>query len=222
MLKPGVQASLARGLEQWLWFLGVDTRTPGDNLLVRNGFLKFKPLFTRGSSRYRRNWRDGLIELHGYCVGAYSKDADSFIFIRRDSRCFLYTAPRPPWPGRYRQRCLVTPESEAEFSRFHAAATRFLEWLEDYERWVDQTYGPRYREACYEAYHLKWQPPAEGRAWFRDFRRCPRRLEAVKPVVPHLALLQLDTRPIRSGSVPPPIPVSPSAESREPALVSAP
>ena len=66
MLKRGVQSALTRGLEQWLWFLGVDTRNPEGNLLVRNGFRKFKPPLTKGSSRYQCKWRGNLIDLHSF------------------------------------------------------------------------------------------------------------------------------------------------------------
>ena len=42
MLKQGVEVTLSRGLEQWLWFLGLDVRHPSGNLLVKYGLKKFK------------------------------------------------------------------------------------------------------------------------------------------------------------------------------------
>ena len=41
MLKQGVELTLSRGLEQWLWFLGLDVCHPSGNLLVKYGLRKF-------------------------------------------------------------------------------------------------------------------------------------------------------------------------------------
>ena len=206
MLKSGVQSSLLRGLDQWLWFLGVDTRDPEDNVLVQHGFVKFKPPGTEGSSRYRIRWRGNRVELHGYCVGIYPKQADGFIYIRARHQCFIYTASKPPFPGRYPEENLLVADTDESIRRFHAVATRFLGWLEEYEQWVDRTY-PNYRAACYEAYHLKWQPPATGRAWFQRFCRQPQTVAPVKPVVPDMALLETNAAPPEGRVFPPPLPI---------------
>ncbi len=190
MLKRGVEATLSRGLEQWLWFLGVDVRHPEGNLLVRNGFRKFKLSNTKGSSRYQLNWNGNLIELHSFCVGVYSKSTDGFIFIRARNRCFLFTDHRPPCPGDYPEDCIIAPDTHELTYRFHAVASTFLGWLEEYEQWVDYTYGATYRTACYEAYHLKWQPPTTGRDWFNCFRDQMHKTEAVKSVEAYMKLLE--------------------------------
>ena len=190
MLKSGVQSSLLRGLEQWLYFLGVDVSYPKNNLLLQNGFIKYKPSGTQGSSRYRRVWRGARIELHSFCVGIYPEHGDGFIFIRARHQCFLYTALHPPSPGIYPENDLIAAENEETIARFHAAAVRFLDWLAAYESWVDLECGPGYRTECYQAYQMKWLSPVRGRAWFRRFCSEPRAVASVRPVVPDMALLE--------------------------------
>lgn len=190
MLSPEIHSSLTRGLEQWLWFLGQDALNGEINLLRRHGFERFKPLLTPGSSRYRRRWRGRRVELHSYCVGIYGASREGFIYIRARNRCFLYTGQRAPWPGDYPEHQLLPPETDAEQIRFHSVAAEFLEWLEAYEQWLDAHIGPDYRTDCYAAYHLKWQPPAKGRAWFRQFCRAPCQVRPVRPVVPYMELLE--------------------------------
>ena len=192
MLKQGVEVTLSRGLEQWLWFLGLDVRHPEGNLLTRHGFRKFKPQRSKGSSRYQREWHGDLIDLHSFFVGVYPKNADGFIFIRARYQCFIYTAPHPPCPGNYPEDFIFTTNTDESIRRFHAAAARFLGWLEEYEQWLDYTCGPDYRTSCYKAYHLKWQPPSKGRNWFSWFREQPNYAEPVKPVEAHMKLLETD------------------------------
>ena len=63
MLKQGVEVTLSRGLEQWLWFLGLDVRHPSGNLLVKYGLKKFKSPNNKGSSRYQSEQNGDLIDL---------------------------------------------------------------------------------------------------------------------------------------------------------------
>lgn len=202
MLKPGVQSSLVRGLEQWLWFLGVDASNSRNNLLVRNDFVKYKAPGTPGSSRYRGVWRGDRIDLHSFCVGAYTENSDGFIFIRARHQCFLYTASKPPAPGFYAEENLIAAVTHETLDRFHTAAVRFLDWLIHYERWVDRVCGSNYRAECYRAYQMKWQPPAAGLAWFQRFIREPRCVESVRSVVSDMALLE----PIAKSNGPNPMP----------------
>lgn len=181
MLKHGVQCCLARGLEQWLWFLGVDASKPERNLLERFGFIKKAPPSTGGSSLYELVWNGLLIELHSFCIGAYPNDADGFIYIRKHCKCFLYTASHTPCPGNYVDEDLTEPQMELELRSFHLVVSKFLNWLEEYELWIDHHYGMGYREACYKAYHLKWQPPTIGREWFKNYRQ---KADKVEPLIP--------------------------------------
>ena len=71
MLKQGVEVTLSRGLEQWLWFLGLDVRHPSGNLLVKYGLKKFKSPNNKGSSRYQSEQNGDLIDLHSFFVGIY-------------------------------------------------------------------------------------------------------------------------------------------------------
>lgn len=169
---------LLRGLEQQLWFLGQDVLHAAGgrkNLLVQHGFEKFKPPFQQGSSRYRTVWKGRTVELHSFCVGIYGAKADGFLYIRAKNLAAVYCGRRPPWPGRYRDALLFQPrwgwiEEEA---RFHRAASVFLEWLDDYETWVEREMGADYRAGCYRRYHQEWLPPEEVRDWFRLYRDAP-------------------------------------------------
>lgn len=185
MLAAGVQSSLARGLEQWLWFLGLDVLYAKNNLLLKNGFVKYKPPETKGSSLYRRAWKDYLIELHSFCVGAYSEDDDGFIFIRARRQCFLYTSYHPARPGLYSEEDLQLVKDKETSVRFYKAAVRFLDWLIEYERWIDRFCERGYRDKCYKAYHMKWLPPSEGLEWLHHFCENPSEAGGVQPVTPN-------------------------------------
>lgn len=209
MLKPGVQSSLVRGLEQWLWFLGMDVRHQMGNLLLKNGFVKFKPNGTGGSSRYQREWRGGYIDLHSYSVGFCSKEHKGFQYVRARHQCFIYTSSNPPFPGCYPEEFLIAADSDEKMCHLHSAATHFLEWVEEYERWVDSACGSKYREDCYQAYKRKWQPPVTGRAWFRRFCRQPTSIEPIAPVVTDMDLPRSHEALNLTASAPPSLAVKP-------------
>ena len=189
MLKHGVELTLSRGLEQWLWFLGLDVCHPSGNLLVKYGLRKFDSANNKGSSRYQIEQNGDLIDLHSFFVGIYPNSSDGFIFIRARNRCFLYTAKHPPQPGDYGEEYMFTPETKELTNRFHTAAKLFLQWLEDYEAWIDKSYGFKYRDSCFKAYHLKWLCPSESRDWFSSFRHHPFKTKPVKPVEAFMKLL---------------------------------
>lgn len=184
MLNHPIHTSLIRGLEQWLWFFGVDTCHSKKNLLKQYGFIKFKPEGTKGSSRYQLQWKNDCIELHSFCVGLYSKVNDGFIFIRARHQCFLYTNPTPPCPGQYNNNELILGGAHDSYVRLYAAAARFLYWLIEYENWVEHEYGSKYRQKCYQAYHRKWQSPSLARDWFQRFCQNPATISPVISEVP--------------------------------------
>lgn len=64
-------------------------------------------------------------------------------------------------------------DAKDEFCRVYEAASRFLEWMEHYENWVDENYGCDYREQCFREYHRKWLPPKQAKEWFRLYRNSP-------------------------------------------------
>ena len=98
-----------------------------------------------------------LIDLHSF-VGIYPNSSDGFVFIRARNRCFLYTAEYPPQPGDYPEEYMFTPETKELTNRFHSAAKHFLQWLEDYEAWIDNHMASMLR-LCFKAYHLKCYAP---------------------------------------------------------------
>jgi len=160
LLNRREQRRLIRCLEQQLWFFGQDVLAPAGNLLVRHGFTKWKPPFAPGSSRYRLAWRDRVIELHSFCVGIYSGGREGFLYVRAHDAAYGYRGGQPPWPDRYRQEWLRPLP--------HPACAEFAEWVMEYEQWVEDFCGPRYRPAVYERYRRKWKPPEEVRRWLQE------------------------------------------------------
>lgn len=170
-MNASVQRAFIRGMKQQLWFWGVDTCERSNNLLEAYGFRRFKSRFVGGSSRYRMTWKGRAIELHSFCAGIYGGGKDGFVYIRKWDQGFAYTCERPPIPNRYRGDCLVSPKAESQ--RVCEAAASFLEWIENYENWVDKNYGHAYREQCFRDYHRKWLPPKQAREWFQLYRNAP-------------------------------------------------
>lgn len=160
-----------RGMEQQMWFLGQDVRH-GDNLLRRHGF-DARRTSHRGSSRYRLAWRGHTIELHSFCAGLYRADAPGFLFIRGNYEAYRYEGAEPPDPECFCHAPLAIPEHTDAHDPFFAAITLFLEWLEEYETWLERLVGPTYRARLFPHCPLPWLPPSEARAWLRAFARAP-------------------------------------------------
>ena len=162
LLRRREQRRLVRCLEQQVWFLGQDVLSPAGNLLVWHGFHKWKPPFVPGSSRYRRAWRDRVVELHSFCIGLYGGGRDGFVYVRAHDAAYGYRGQCPPLPGRYRREWLQ-PLSQPGFGEF-------VEWLLEYEQWVEDRCGASYREVAYQRYHRKWLAPAAARTWLENWK----------------------------------------------------
>lgn len=169
MLNHRIIRKLNRGLEQYLWFLGQDTRDRKCNLLEEYGFHRYRTLFHGGSSRYQIPWGLKTVELHSYCVGIYGGE-EGFIFIRAQDSGFLYLGKLAPVPGRYNKKFLATPSNEESKRRFYSASCEFLQWLEHYESWVEANCGKKYRQDCYGRYHRKWLEPDAAHDFFNRYR----------------------------------------------------
>ena len=161
---------LIRGLEQRIWYLGLDTEELENNLLVKYGFERYRTDNHIGSSRYKLNWKGMTVELHSLCLGIYSVDEDGFLYVRSPAGAYIYLDENPTLPGHYQSEHLLKPKTVEEKLRFHKASSVFLEWLEHYETWIDETLGKEYRLDCYERYKRDWLTPKEARQWFRDYR----------------------------------------------------
>jgi hypothetical protein len=120
-----------------------------------------------------------LVELHGACAGRYprspgSADAPGVLFIRSRAKVFLYSGQEPPVPGRYDETLLCGGSAR----EVYAASCRFLDWWLEYERWIADTVGNRYRDTCHRNFSklpasVPWLPPSQALAWLRAYRQSP-------------------------------------------------
>lgn len=129
-----------------------------------------------GSSRYWMNWRQGVMELHSFCVGWYPHNpgGKGIIFIRSQERLFTCTGGEPVFPGVY---------ENARFARDGAdglleAVSPLFSWVCQYESRVRKLAGVGYRQKCWMRYLSKpgarpWLPPDDAVRWLRDFVRTP-------------------------------------------------
>jgi len=165
----GLLRDLTAGLRQQMVFWGRDVVHPAGNLLLAQGFSKAQSAGLQGTSCYGLPWQGGRIELHGACAGWYAADG-GFVFIRPHGKCFLWRGGDSPVPGEW-------PALMLEASDVHQLAARcrpFLEWWLHSERWIVETHGASYRDACH--LHVKrlpkgrpWLPPAAAVKWVAAF-----------------------------------------------------
>lgn len=163
------------GISQAMGFWGCDARHPRVNQLVAAGFQRLEkdPALTEGSSRYRRPWNGGTIELHSFCAGWYPPAGEGVVFIRHRQRLFSCTPGDPLEPGRYAHRA----EGKSNDLLLDLARP-FLSWMLDHERWILHTHGPAYRTACW--HHVAklpgsrpWLEPAAATRWFENLLANP-------------------------------------------------
>ncbi len=169
MLNQKIYKQFVRGLEQYLWYLGQDTRDAENNLLEQYGFRKYRTPGHGGSSRYTIKWKSRTIDLHSFCVGIYGNNQEGFLYVRAHDKSYAYLGKKAPLPGRYRKTFLILPSNKESKKRFFTASSVFLKWLEDYENWIETNYGKGYRRRCYRNYPGKWLSPAKARKWFQEY-----------------------------------------------------
>ncbi len=165
---------LADGLGQQMIFWGCDARHPHGNQLVQFGMQRIERASTQveGSSRYRVEWQGGVIELHGFCVAWYPRDAygDGAIFIRHRGRFLSTCGMQMHVPGDYdgERLGLHSPDELLEL------VIPFVSWWITYEEWIQSNTSPNYRELCWsEARRFKksasWLRPVDALEWLRRF-----------------------------------------------------
>jgi hypothetical protein len=164
---------LARGLEQELFFLGQDALGKQKSLLVEYGFERRPKPYGRGSHRYRMDRSGAVLELHSFCFGLYPDESDGFLFIRAGSKAVLYLGSSPAVPGSYKEDLMLLPTDLVLWKKFHTASSAFLEWVEEYEEWVQRRMGAEYRIHAQKHSPSPWLAPADARAWFRLYRNDP-------------------------------------------------
>ena len=174
-------------LGQQMYFWGRDVLHPTGNLLCRHGFERLPSEGLKGTSCYQIYLADGdLVELHGACAGRYpratgSADAAGLLFIRSRAKVFLYSGQQPPVPGRYDEESLRGGSA----MEVYEASCRFLDWWLEYEQWVADTVGNRYRDTCYRNFRklpasAPWLPPTQALAWLRAYRQSPTNVDRAR------------------------------------------
>lgn len=164
-------SDLKAALLQQMFFWGRDVLT-GGNLLIKHGFIKLPSPGLKGTSCYRLDYRDGVIELHGACAGWYPNDDNpqpGFLFVRTTGRCTAHYLHYPVIPGRYDSQAL-THDTAATMS----GARVFAAWLADYEDWIMASQGSDYRKQCRHMLGRlpkgrPWLPADQATQWLRAF-----------------------------------------------------
>jgi hypothetical protein len=168
-LLPSPSVSLndaARGLAQQMVFWGHDVRHPDGNALVRFGLNRNPSPGLAGTSCYRMEWEDGLIELHG-AIASWTPPpgGTGSVFCRDLGRIDLWCGASPPVPGREHGE----PGSAVE--RWQAFQP-FLRWLVTYENHASNELGTDWRPGCWRAIKRlpkgkPWLPPALALKWWK-------------------------------------------------------
>jgi len=171
---------VARGIGQHMFFWGCDTRHPDGNLLSLMGMERLARVGNgrEGSSRYRMKWKDGLIELHSYCVGWYAgqEPFQGVVFIRNREQITSCMGPLPLTPGRYERERLTS----GGIDELLPAVGPLIEWILFYENQIGRLAGTTYRKTCWRCLLTKtgarpWLPPGELESWFQSFLESPER-----------------------------------------------
>lgn len=171
VINQKIYKRLIRSLEQRIWYLGQDTIDPENNLLVKYGFERYRTSDHIGSSRYKIKWGSMTVELHSLCLGIYGAEQNGFLYVRSPAGAYVYQNEKPTVPGHYQSEFLIKPLDIQSKWRFHKASCAFLEWLENYENWIDKTLGNDYRWEFYERYKRDWLPPDAVREWLDVYRK---------------------------------------------------
>lgn len=156
-----------------MYFWGCDVRWAG-NLLIECGMERVarESAQGEGSSRYRRAWDGGVVELHSYCAGWYPSEGErrGVVFIRSRERIQGCTAGEALTPGVYEGGRMEAPGADEMLKRVRP----LVAWVLAHEEAVVERAGERFRERCWEEFRTQtqarpWLRPAEGREWLRQF-----------------------------------------------------
>ncbi len=136
-------------MNQQCWSWGCDIRRPQGNLLLAFGFERLRPpADAKGSSRYRLALRSGReISLWGFGtlisdgvnavhVGRFQFDAQLCSALSNTQACWSPSSLPP----------LRRPFSPHELALAGSLCSELLGYIGDYESWVAETVGIRYRQ----------------------------------------------------------------------------
>jgi len=167
----GLLNDLNRGLAQQMFFWGRDVLTDG-NLLKKHGFERLPAPGPKSTSRYRRPWDGGLIELHGHCAGWYPETSSAipgFMFVRTLRSSYAHHQSAPVTPG-----CYKTYQDASCLEEQMQAGRHFCGWLSCYEQWIISQMGLGYREECFAMFRRlpesrPWLTPDLAMKWWQAF-----------------------------------------------------
>jgi hypothetical protein len=172
----GLLNDIHRGLGQQMYFWGVDV-TSHNNLLRAYGFCRRPSPGHQGTSCYSKEWKHGLIELHGHCAGWYppvgsGERAPGYLFVRSHQRSYAHQCSNAVIPGDY-----TSHQTEKDARLLFQASQHFLAWLIHYEKWVITHHGLNYRAECYRKYKAlpkssPWLRPQEALDWWQHIVSC--------------------------------------------------
>ncbi len=167
---------LADALRQQMYFWGCDVRHPSGNLLAQVGMERIaRPSAEgEGTSRYQMPWQNGVVELHGFCAGWYSSEADGALYIRGRNALTRCRGGAPLTPGQYEPERLA-PATREELLML---VRPLIDWVVAYEEWAEQAAGAAHRARCWAALHTlrrgqPWLAPAQAREWLHTFLHHP-------------------------------------------------
>lgn len=168
---------LAEGLQQQMFFWGLDVTLPTGNFLKEQGFQRTPSTGLKGTSCYRLPWRSGHIELYGACAGWYGGDG-GFTFLRPERRCYVWTTgSETPIPGDVQKEFL----SPVKGQQLYRAALPFIEWLVSYEKSVRLRFGEVHRLESFRRYRKvpkakQWVEPQAALEWFKSLCDSPQQV----------------------------------------------
>jgi hypothetical protein len=172
----------AKLMNQQCWCWGCDIRRPQGNLLLAFGFERLRPpAGVSGSSCYRVGLRSGrAVSLWGF--GALIADQNSAIHLGRfqfdPQLCAAPRGARTCWtPADLAPR--RRPLSTHDLTLAGTLCAELLVFIGDYESWVAETVGNRYRQrtvdefkdAAYSAPEAKLLWPRLAKQVARHYRR---------------------------------------------------
>lgn len=148
-LRLGVFNQAARLIEDELYYWGCDTKDHTNNLLVRFGLEKFPHPRREGSSIYElRRSQGARLMLHSFCAAVSRREAGTLLFIRAENGFFYSVWHHPPLPGEYGPLYLNDAVNENECVHCRALLAELLQFMRDYESWIESMFGAGYRREC--------------------------------------------------------------------------
>lgn len=161
-----------------LYYWGRDVIHPKGNQLVSYGFRRIAKTSKEGTSRYQFPLDNGMIELHGWCMGWYSPEQPGFVFVRKRHRLFFWDSGETPQPEHLEKATLRAPESVEDWVKMASLLQKCVSWVLHYETVNEHKNGTKYRRRMFHQYEKlpnakRWMPPDVQREWLRLFMENP-------------------------------------------------